>query len=292
MPFSLLWAAVRGHRSSLLFAFVLLVAWSGTLELSPIVTAAGVAFALEACWIFEVPVLRRLGAREPSARERTRLDGIHWPLLVRDEATVALRRGLRTLQVSTGALETFDDDQLAALLTHEAARLAAGDVIARALPWLGVLPFGVGWYVTRGVLALGRLLAASCATALVVPALVCPSWWTTWVGRLFGFWVTLILGLWLIDVGLQTHSAAWVGAGLALLSGWLVTPLLASLMARDARRAELAADRVAVDAGLAEPLVSALELLAAVEAPMPAGLWPTLLRDRTPIEERIQALQR
>jgi hypothetical protein len=292
MPFSLLWAAARGHRGSLLVAFVLLVGWTGVLQLCPLVVAAALTGALGGWWIFEAPVLRGWGARLPSTREQPRLTGPRWLILVRDEPTVTISRGLRTLQVSAGALETFDDDQLGALLRHQSARIAAGDAIATALAWLGVLPFALGRYVTLGILALGRLLAVGCATALVVPAIVCPSWWTIWVGRFFGAWLALILGLWLIDVGLRVQGGVWLVAGLVLLSGWFVTPLFAGLVARDARRAELTADRAVVEAGLAEPLVSALELLAAVEAPATRGLWPTLLRDRAPIEERIQAIQR
>ncbi len=291
MPFSLLWAAVRGHRSSLLVAFILLVGWTGALRLSPLVIAAALTSALGGWWIVEAPVLQGWGARQPSTREQRRLDGARWHILVREEPTVTISRGLRTLQVSAGTLETFDDDQLSALLMHQSAQIAAGDAIATALVWLGVLPFALSRYVTVSILALGRLLAVGCATALVVPAVVCPTWWTTWVGRLFGGWLTLILGMWLIDLGLRTQSGVGLAAGLVLLSGWFVTPLLAGLVARDARRAELAADRAVVEAGLAEPLVSALELLAAVEATVTPGLWPTLLRDRTPIEERIQAIQ-
>jgi len=291
MPFSLLWAAVRGHRCSLLVAFILLLGWTGALRLSPIALTTAAASGLGAWWMFEAPVLQCWGARQPSTREQPRLAAARWQTLVRDEPTVAISRGLRTIQVSAGMLETFDEDQLSALLMHHSARIAGGDAIATALAWPGVLPFALGRSVTKGVLALGRLLAVTCATALVVPAIVCPSWWTTWVGRLFGAWLALILGLWLMDVGVRTHSGAGLAAGLVLLSGWLVTPLLAGLVARDARRAELAADRAVVEAGLAEPLVSALELLAAVEAPATPGLRPTLLRDRTPIEERIQAIQ-
>jgi Zn-dependent protease with chaperone function len=291
MPFSLLWAALRGHRSSLVLAFILFVGWTGALRLSPSVVAAVMATALGGWWIFEAPVLRAWGARQPSTCEQMRLNGVRWRILVRDDPTVTVGSGLRTLRIATGALEIFDDDQINALLMHQSARIAAGDAIGTALAWLGALPFALGWYVTRGILALGRLLAASCATALVVPAIVCPTWWTTWVGRVFGAWLTLILGLWLMDIGIQTQGGTWLTAGLALLSGWFVTPLLVGLVARDARRAELAADRAVVEAGLADPLRSALELLAAVEPPVAPGPWPTLLHDRTSIEERIQAIQ-
>ena len=140
MPFSLLWAALRGHRSSSLFALILLIGWTGALRISPIVVAGAMAGALGGWWIIETPVLRRWGARRPSTREQMRLNGVRWRILVRDEPTVTMSGGLRTLQVSTGALETFDDDQLTALLTYQSARIAAGDALAGALAWLGVLP--------------------------------------------------------------------------------------------------------------------------------------------------------
>jgi Zn-dependent protease with chaperone function len=292
MLLSLCWSAVRGYRLSMLASASFLLAFSTIAGLPPwlpLVAWLASAIVLSAAWwVLEPSLLRLSGARRPGDREQetltlpNQLPNPSAPILfVRDDPTIDIRAGLRSIVVTRGLLEVLDQQQLGALVAHATAHIRAGDALGPVLVWLGALPMVALWCVTRGITHVSRLLAYLVGIALIVPALLFPVWFRTWFGGLLAAWITMIVGLWLVAVGLDGANGTFTAVGAGLLVAWLVVPGLRALAARDARRREPVADHVAIEAGLDEALESALEVIAIVE-PSQLGRCARSLGTRPP----------
>jgi hypothetical protein len=165
--------------------------------------------------------------------------------------------GLRGLVVSRGALEVWQPHCLQALAFQARAAAEPG--------WLfvgtGAAPlWGVAWasvFVSR----LGLLLALSAGSALVAPFWIWSDGFTRVAGRAFGIVLVTILGCLLIASGVTV----W---GVGLLTGWALAEALRRLLAWEADRVAMRADRAVVRAGLGAPLLEALEVLRGMGAPV------------------------
>jgi Zn-dependent protease with chaperone function len=175
------------------------------------------------------------------------------------------------VDVTRGLLDVLEPRQLTALLAHEAAHIRAGDALGPVLVWLGALPIVALWGVSWAIWHLSRLLAYFVGIALIVPALVFPAWFKTWFGGLLAALIILIVGLWLIAVGVDTATGVLSAAGTFLLVAWLVVPAMRALLAFETRARESAADRAVAAAGLGEPLRTALELITALDGSADRG---------------------
>jgi Zn-dependent protease with chaperone function len=206
-------------------------------------------------------------SRPPSAGEGRRLE----PLLARvaaragmDPARLILRviddpgvnasaGAAHLLFVTTGALE-LPDDELEAVLAHEAGHHRGLHPLVTAVVWWLSLPgLALSWVyrlLKRAVASLGRLGAA--ARLVAVPLL-------------------LVVILWQVLV-------MWI---------FLLGELLAK---RAARVSEFEADEAAARWGYAAPLAAALERLEVSEA-APGGLVARLSAEHPPVGERIARLR-
>ncbi len=304
MLLSLLLAAVRSYRVSLLVTAATILAWSAlaaTPVWLPMLLWCAAGLPVLAVWLLVEPSLHRFwGARRPSTREGARLAtavglaaGAQAPVfLMREDAAIDAMAGIRTIVVSTGTLEALDDRQLAGVLVHELAHVRSLDPLGRALVWLGVLPILALAAGTGLVARLGRLLASLVGAALIVPALLWPVGFATWVGRLITVPLVFLIGLYCLAQGAATHAGAPVAIGIGTLLAWALAPGLRALVAWEDRRREAAADRATIAAGLGDPLLEALTLIQSLEQPGPSGPVATLLSSHPRAELRIDLLQR
>jgi hypothetical protein len=281
MLLSLCWSATRGYRLSILASASLLVLLSvlaGVSPTFPLVIWLGNAIVGAAVWWTLEPSLWRLfGARAPSARELQTTSLPNTTLLVREDASVDVRLGLRSIVVTRGLLEVLDQHQLEALLAQASVRVRMGDALGPAMVWLAALPVLALWCVTWAIGHLSKLLAWYVALALVVPALLFPIWFRTWFGRLLAVFVTAVLGLWLIAAGLDSASEALIACGFGLLTAQFVVPCLKALVTRDADRCQALAASVGAASGLGDALESAFAVLADLE---PDGPRTWIIRRR------------
>jgi hypothetical protein len=239
-------------------------AWSATLTLCTLTVGGlmaglpmwlpGLAWAVlalggvEACYVLEWAWLRVRGLR-PATTEEQVIIGASWPVYVKEDDALQVTAGLRTLVVSRGALEVWEPHCLQALALQAEAAAEPGRILVRlgAAPVLG---FGrAGAAVTR----LGDLLAASTASALVVPLWVGGEGFLRVAGPVFGVMLVTILGCLMIASGLT----AW---GVGLLTGWALARAIEHLLACETARVDQAADRLIVELGYGPALLEALEM--------------------------------
>ena len=159
-------------------------------------------------------------------------------------------------------------------------------VTGRGVSTRGSLPILGAWCLTRVLGQFGRLLAVVVGTSLVVPLVLWHDGFVRWCGRLFG---SIFVGL----LGSMLLSSGFAAAGLGIMIAWLVVPGVQAIVAWESRRAEIAADRVAVAAGFGQQLLEALELLALAEPrPAPGGLLSLLCRPGASLVDRAERIRR
>jgi hypothetical protein len=248
MFMSLAYVGLRSHPRSAVFTLVT-ISLGGLLAGLPIwlpalVWAVLALGGLETWFVFESAWLRVRGLR-PATTEEQVLIGSSRAVYVKEDDSLQLTAGLRTLIVSRGALEVWEPSCLQALAVQAEAAAEPGRVIVTlgAAPILGLGRAGAA--VTR----LGDLLAVSAASALWVFG----DGFVRVAGPVFGVMLVTILGCLMIASGL----AAW---GLGLLTGWALARGLEKLLDWETTRVELAADRVTVDLGFGPALLEALEM--------------------------------
>ena len=271
MSFALALAALRRHPFSLTLSIVFAIVTASLLKVSaPVALSVWAATGLvsfEVWYLLEPTALRRIGHyRQPTHAECQRLEAalgrtsLH--LLIAETAAPAAARGIRSLVVSRDLMEVFEDRALSAVLNQTAAPVHADNLAGFVLVWLGNLPGLGAWMTCRLVARFGRLLALVVGMSLVLPLILCRDAFLRWTGRLFTIVLVVLIGSILLSGG---HAAA----GLGLLLGWLIVPILRVLLAWESRRVEAAADAMTIAAGFGPQLLEAVDFLALAE-PLPA----------------------
>jgi hypothetical protein len=206
--------------------------------------------------------------------------------LVLDASQPWLGRGLRSLVISRALLDLLEDRALQGLVAQAREHVRAASLASEFIVSLGNVPVLSAWYLSRGLVQVGRVLAMVVGASLVLPLALWPDGWTRWVGRLFGAVIVGLLGSALLSGGLAAE-------GLGLLLAWAVVPGLRALLTWETRRAETAADDATLAAGLGWQLLEALETLAWAESvPPPAAPLGWLCRNATPLTTRADRLWR
>jgi hypothetical protein len=228
------------------------------------------------------------GARPPSRLERERLaavgTGTPDQLLVLDAGEPFLVHGYRHVIITRALLDVLDDRALLGLLTQAAQPAWSVSVAGEVMVWLAVLPLVGAWLINGWLSLLGRALAVVIGWSLVLPMLLWPVGFVSWVGRALGALLAMLLGVVLVSSGLSA-------AGCALILTWAVVPGLHALLAWEWRRTERLADRATMDAGLGRHLLEALELLAWMDAvPRPPRFLGLLVRQGDPVWQRSDRL--
>ena len=294
MIVALAWAAVRRHPFSVSCS-ALLAALSASLFSTPAPLALVVWATASLCGItlwraLEPVILRRLGCRSPSWRERERLDralvGAKVEVVLLDAAEPWLGRGLRSLIVSRALLDLLEDRAIQGLLAQAVGEVRSAGLAGVLVVWLANLPLLSAWFVGRWLAQLGRLLAIAVGTSLVVPMFLWPAGFIRWGSRFFGVSIVVLLGSVLLSSGLAAP-------GLVLLLAWALVPGVQALLSWESRRAEHFADLKTIDAGLGWQLLEALETLALAESlPPPSGLLGLLCRRGSPLPARADRVWR
>jgi hypothetical protein len=255
------------------------------LPLALLAWVVGSLAALE-CWLLlERRVLVYLGCREPTFRERARLESwvqrFEVDVLIADDPALWIGAGLRAIIVSRGAFESLDDAGLAGLLEHAALQRQAAGLVREGIVWLGNAPLLVAWFASRALGYLGRLLAMVIGSALVLPMLVGATQFVTWVGAFFS---AVLIGL----IGAALISGGAAAPGLGLLTAWALVPALRSLQAWESRQVEADAYCAMVRGGSGAQLLNGLELLWMVSSQRPAGLLGWLVRPGAALDKRMK----
>jgi hypothetical protein len=293
MIIELIGAALRRRPFSVICT-VALIAVSASLLSVPLAIAVtawavGVLLGLELWLALERPVLRLLGCRAPTPREREQLEIGHTPtsiaILVVDDCATWIGTAVRTVVIARGALEVLDEQGLRGLLAHAETQRRSMWIIRAGLVWLGNAPVLWAWWLGRGLGLMGRLLALVIGSALVVPVLLWPAGFVRWVGRALGALFVAYVGALLVAGGVTP-------LGLGLLAAWAVVPALRTLLAWEARAIEADADAAVVKAGLGGYLSDAIEQLELVEAAAPTGMLGWLVVPGTPRTRRLNRLAR
>ena len=288
MTFALVCAAFYRHPFSVICTALLVALSASLLGMSvPMVLLAWIAASLLvlAAWhVLEPFALRRLGCRAPDRIDCERLEAAPtvWPhhLLVFDAFDPWQLRGLRSLVISRGLFDLLEDRALVGMLAQASADVHSARLAGELVVWLGNLPLVGAWWVTGGLMQLGRLLALVVGSSLVVPVLLWPRGFIRWGGRLFG---AVIVGF----LGASLLSSGMAGPGLGLLLAWAVVPGLNALLNWEAQRLEVVADRATIEAGLGWQLLEALETLTLAESvASPGGLLGLLRRAGAPLGSR------
>ena len=248
------------------------------------------AASLEVWHTLECVVLARLGYRPPTFAERERLASAisceHLDILVYDSPELWIGRGLRCVVVTRTMLDLLEDRALLGLLYATAASVRRAALVGQLVVSIGTLPMLIASWLSQGLMLVGRLLARTVGVALVLPLLFWPRGFVLWAGRLFG---GVLVGF----VGAALVSNGFAAPGLALLVAWAIGPGMRALLAWETRRAEAAADRATVRAGLGWELVEALELLQATEPlPRPAGVHAILSPQGASLSARAERIRR
>jgi len=294
MTVAFVWAAIRSHPFSLLSSALLVALFARLVGVPvPAVLGAWITLSLLSITVWhalEAIMLRLLGSRSPSWRERERLDGAlgstRPEVLVLDAPEPWLGRGLRALIVTSALLDLLEDRAVAGLLTQAACEVRSAGLAGELAVWLGSLPLLVGRVIGGWLTQVGRLLALAVGSSLIVPILLWPTGFIRWAGRLFGAVFVLLLGAALLSNGLAAP-------GLGLLLAWPVVRGLHALLAWEARRAERFADQATIDAGLGWQLLEALETLAFAESVrLPDGLLGVFCRRGSPLNARADRVWR
>ena len=267
MTFALALSAIRWHPFSVGVTALIVVLAASLLGVSaPLAlvtwTVASVV-AVELWYVIEPGILQRVGhLRPPTHEEAQRLEAIiaraQLEPLVTETSDLFAVRGLRVLALGRDYFDLFDDRPLSGLLIQAAAAVHSSNLAGYLIVWLGASPVLAMWYVSRGLVQLGRLLAVLVGASLIVPLVVWPSGFVRWSGRLFGSVAVVLLGAILLSSGLAA-------AGLGLLLAWAAVPGLATLLAWESRRIERAGDLATLQAGFGPQLLEALEFLLVAE---------------------------
>jgi len=294
MTLALMAAALRRRPFTLVSTALLLVAAASLVGApAPLALAAWFAasiVALELWHTVESAVLWRIGCCTPTPAESARIEAalgcLHLEVLVLDSPQLRLGRGLRHLVVTRAALEVLDDSALVGVLHQAAAHAHRGAFAGRVVVWLGSLPILSAWAASNGLALLGRLLAVTVGSALVIPLWLWPLGFVRWAGLAFG---AIIVGL----VGSALLSSGLAAAGAGLLVAWAIVPGLRAVLAWEARRTERAADQATIAAGRGWDLLQGLETFAEAE-PMSAasGLLGVLAPAGAPYAVRAERIRR
>jgi hypothetical protein len=293
MTLALTCAAFRRRPFTVFASALLLVVLASIFGAStPIALAAWVAASLaslEGLHILEVLILQRLGYRAPTYTERERLEPAlgcgHVQVLVLDAPQLWVGRGLRCLVLTRAILDVLEDRALMGLLHDTAAPVWRAALAGQVLVWVGTLPILIAWWLTRGLMLLGRLLAVAIGAALVLPLVVWPRGFVLWAGRAFGATIVSLVGAALLSSGLAAP-------GLALLLAWALAPGMCALLGWETRRAEAVADQATIAAGLGWQLIEALETLQETEPlPRPTGLHRLLSPGGAPLGARADRIR-
>ena len=295
MTFALALSAVRWHPFSVgLTAFIVVLAASLLGVSAPLAlvtwTVASVV-AVELWCVLEPGILQRVGhLRPPTHEEAQRLEPIaakaQLEPLVAETSDLFAERGLRVLAVGRDYFDLFEDRPLSGLLIQSAAAVHSSNLAGYLIVWLGASPLLGMWYVSRGLVQLGRLLGVVVGASLIVPLVLWPSGWVRWSGRIFGSVFVVLLGAMSLSSGLAA-------AGLGLLVAWAAIPGLATLLAWESRRIERAGDLATIQAGFGPQLLEALELLLVAEPRLQlTGLLGLLSRPGSRLVDRAAFIRR
>src|SRR6185312_11656631 len=204
-------------------------------------------------------------------RERELLDAyagyLAVPVRVADDPAVWIGSGLRTVVISSGALEALDEEATFGLLAHADVQRRSAWLIRAGCVWLGNLPLLAAWGLDLAIAKLAELLADVIGQALL-PMQLSREGFVTWTGRVVA------------------------ALGLGLLLGWAMVPVLGALLAREAHWIEADADRVIVKGGLGQHLLEGLEHPAMLDATPPAGFLRLLVNPSAPRARRINTVAR
>ena len=294
MTFALFLSAIVRRPFSVICSALLVIVTAALVGLPVPFVLLGWAGAslvgLELWHALEPVALRRLKCREPDHNEGERLAAIavsrYQHVLVQDNPQPVVIRGLRSVVLSTGLLDLFDDRALEGILAQSIVRVHSASLVGGLIVWLANLPLLAAWRVNRVLINLGRLLTIVVGNALILPLVFWPVGYVTWGGRFFGALFIALLGTALISNGAQA-------AGLLVLIATLVIPGLRSIVDWESRRAERAADEATVADGFGWELLTALETLCwAQSVPRPEGLLGLLVRARNPFTERANRIWR
>lgn len=161
---------------------------------------------------------------------------------------------MRTIVITTGLLQTLNDDELSGVMAHELGHWRAGDTVGMQMVWACAWP-----------------LALSMNVGLWLAGIRTSGGGNEGAGRYRGI---IVLFGWLI---------AW--------PAWVVTTLvIGPVVASHQRRYEYEADAVAKELGYAAPLSSALKKMSAFEGGR-TGWEYAMRRTHPPTELRLEALQ-
>ena len=170
-------------------------------------------------------------------------------------AVNACALGKHTVAVTKGAMQTFSEDQLKALLAHEIAHILNGDTIAALYVWVGNGIFMIFVLITKAIFTAIEFVQEKYRTQ--------------------GFWrvVTALAKLFL------------------QASIWGVIFMMQAIMAIDSRRNEYRADRYAYDLGYGEELVEAFYLLEKIQLGDNSTVIQKMIASHPRITERIERIE-
>ncbi len=196
--------------------------------------------------------VRRIAPLVRDVAEANNLDGLP-RFAMSDQVIPNAWTHMRTIVLTTGLLQSLDDPELRAVITHELAHWRSGDSVGLRIVWAAAWPIAITFNV--GMLIAGK----KPSVPLPVPG---------WVR---GF---LVILSWII---------AW--------PAWVVIKLfIAPAVAATQRGYEYAADRAAASLGYAPAMISALRKMTAYEGGR-TNWEQALTATHPPTELRIEALQ-
>ena len=251
-----------GFLAVLIYLVMHPLALIGSLVAGAIIAAVLVAVAAS----FERAGLRIRGYRRLSRDEVRRVapvvkraaDAMQLPTLPRfamaQQVIPNAWTHMRTIVLTTGLLQTLEDDELEAILVHELNHWRNGDAVGLHCVW------AASWPVVL-LYDLGAVISGSSPKS---------------------------------KVGVQVKISSafrWIVAWLIAWPAWVMTKvIIAPLMAASQRRYEYEADAAAAGVGLAQPLISALRKMGAFESGR-TGWEAAMTATHPPTELRIEALQ-
>jgi hypothetical protein len=291
MLIGLLWAALRRRPFSVLSTALLGVIWAALLRVpapAAVLAWALVSLLLLEVWIgLESVLLERMGCLRPAPRDEERIAKLACrfdvSVRVQDDVAPWVASAPRTVVVSRGALEQFDDVQLSGLVAQAARSRHAPIRLREAVVWLGNAPLLLGLLASGFLTRLGRLLAQVLGAALIFPMVLWPGTFVDVAGRFIG---AVLIGL----IGAVLVSSGQAALGVALWSAWALVPGLRALLAWEARELEADVDRAVVSLGFGAQLLGSLEWLAILDTPGPSGTLRWFVRASVPDRRRLKRL--
>lgn len=162
--------------------------------------------------------------------------------------------GKHTVAVTKGAMQTFSEDGLKALIAHEIAHILYHDTIANIYVWLGNSTFMTWVFLVKGILSVVDFLQKEKKKSM---------------GQFVALLVKIIFE--------------------AIL--FLMTFLLQAVVAINSRKNEYRADRYAYDLGYGEELVEAFYLLEKIHLGDNSTVIQRMLKSHPRITARIERLE-